>query len=375
MKYQLSTLISTVAAGLLLVGCYNDFDAPSPEPSMTDERMQADGLAYISIGDLKQKFYSAKGDNPGQPASLTIGEPLYTRGKVISSDRDGNIYKSLYIYDSESESAIELKLASGNYLFHPVGQIVFVKLQELVVGNYRGMLSIGTRSFNTDYSNDNIETEILRREHIFAGEQQPMLVSDTLVITKENYSSVLADNDGVYGRAALGRLVRFEGLESHYGTAQWGYQNTFPNYFANSTSYDVNSPGWSDIPEWATWAAKRLLPGSVTETYFYGSAWFTYANPNDGVKGKYTPGNYVIRTSGYSSFRDGRIPADGATVDITAIYTIYTSSSATPATAKGNCAYQLVLNSGKDVVVKNDESETPDEPENPDEPTNPDSQE
>ncbi len=368
MKYQLSTLISTVAAGLLLVGCYNDFDAPSPEPIMTDEQMQADGLAYISIGDLKQKFYSAKGDNPGPPASLTIGEPLYTRGKVISSDRDGNIYKSLYIYDSESESAIELKLASGNYLFHPVGQIVFVKLQDLVVGNYRGMLSIGTRSFNTDYSNDNIETDIMRREHIFAGEQQPMLASDTLVITKANYTSVLTDD-------ALGRLVRFEGLTSQYGTAKWGYQNTFPNYFANSTPYDVSSPGWSDIPEWATWAAKRLLPESVTETYFYGSAWFTYADPNVGERGKYTPGNYVIRTSGYSSFRDERIPADGATVDVTAIYTIYTSSNANVSVAKGNCAYQLVLNSGKDVVVKSDEPESPDSPENPDTPANPDSQE
>ncbi|MCM1300230.1 MAG: DUF5689 domain-containing protein [Alistipes senegalensis] len=369
MKYQLSTLISSVAAGLLLVGCYNDFDTPSPAPVMTDEQMLEDGLAYISIGDLKQKFYSAKGDNPGQPGSLTIAEPLYTRGKVISSDRDGNIYKSLYIYDSGSQSAIELKLASGNYLFHPVGQIVFVKLQELVVGNYRGMLSIGTRSSDTNYSNDNIETDILRREHIFAGEQQAMLASDTLVITKENYTTVLNESNGMYGQNALGRLVRFEGVKSHYGTAKWGYQNTFPNYFANSTSYDVNSPGWSDIPEWATWAAKRALPnasGSFTETYFYGSAWFTYADPNEGAQGKYTPGNYVIRTSGYSSFRDGRIPADGATVDITAIYTIYTSSSATPATAKGNCAYQLVLNSEKDVVVKNDGSETSDEPANPD---------
>lgn len=369
MKYQLSTLISTVAAGLLLVGCYNDFDAPSPQPAMTDEQMQADGLAYISIGDLKQKFYSMRGDNPGQPASLTIAEPLYTRGKVISSDRDGNIYKSLYIYDGESQSAIELKLSSGNYLFHPVGQIVFVKLQELVVGNYRGMLSIGTRSSNTSYSNDNIETDILRRKHIFAGEQQPMLPSDTLVVTKENYTSVLADENGEFGQNALGRLVRFEGVTSRYGTAQWGYQNTFPNYFANSTSYDVTHPDWSDIPEWATWAAKRALPnenGSFTETYFYGSAWFSYTDPSAGEKGKAEPGNYVIRTSGYSSFRDGRIPADGATVDITAIYTIYTSSSATASTAKGNCAYQLVLNSAKDVVVKSDEPAQDDEQENTD---------
>ena len=75
------------------------------------------------------------------------------------------------------------------------------------------------------------------------------------MVTKDNYKTAISD-------AALGRLVRFEGLESKFGTAPWGYKNTFPNYFANSTSYDVNSPGWSDINEWATWATKRRLEGA-----------------------------------------------------------------------------------------------------------------
>lgn len=109
----------------------------------------------------------------------------------------------------------------------------------------------------------------MQDEHIFSGEQQQMLKSDTLVVTKDNYKTAISDAD-------LGRLVRFEGLESKFGTAPWGYKNTFPNYFANSTSYDVNSPGWSDINEWATWATKRRLEGANAETYFYGSAWFTY---------------------------------------------------------------------------------------------------
>ena len=40
----------------------------------------------------------------------------------------------------------------------------------------------------------------------FSGEQQPMLKSDTLVVTRDNYRTVLSDDD-------LGRLVRFEGVE------------------------------------------------------------------------------------------------------------------------------------------------------------------
>ena len=71
-----------------------------------------------------------------------------------------------------------------------------------------------------------------------------MTAADTLVVTPASYSTLTDES--------LGRLIRFEGLESKFGKAGWGYKNTFPNYFANSTSYDVNSPGWTDINDWAT---------------------------------------------------------------------------------------------------------------------------
>lgn len=341
MNNRLFKLLSVAVAGLLLTGCYNDFENPKPAKIYTRADMSQMGLEHISIRDLKQMFRDAKGSNDGLVASLTIDQPLFTDGKVISSDRDGNVYKSLYIYDEESKSAIELKLVQGNYLFHPVGQIVFVKLQNLVVGNYRGMLSVGTSSSDPDYSNDNITSDVMLKQHIFSGARMPMLPSDTLVVTRENYRTAISDAD-------LGRLVRFEGLESKFGTAAWGYQNTFPNYFANKNSYDVNSPGWEDIPEWATWAAKRPLPSAsgegFVETFFYGSAWFTFGDLS-GSRGEYTPGNYVVRSSGYSSFRDNRIPADGSVVDLTAIYTKYTDKGG------GNVAYQLVLNTDKDVII------------------------
>ena len=234
---KVSKLFLIAAAGLFFVGCYNDYRNPKAAKIYTRADFEKEGLEYISIKDLKAQFKAENpGMNDGTVASWTVDEPIFTSGKVISTDRYGNVYKSVYLYDAESESAIELKLNTGNYLFHPAGQIVFVKLQGLVLGNYRGMTSIGTTSSNASYSNDNIESKIMQDEHIFSGEQQQMLKSDTLVVTKDNYKTAISDAD-------LGRLVRFEGLESKFGTAPWGYKNTFPNYFANSTSYDVNSPG------------------------------------------------------------------------------------------------------------------------------------
>lgn len=329
MKNRIFKLLSVAVAGLLLAGCYNDFDNPQPAKIHTDADFEAAGMTYISIGDLKQRFVNEKGKPGRDAASITIDEPLFTRGKVISSDRDGNVYKSLFIYDAGSESAIELRLATGNYIFHPVGQVVYVKLQGLVVGNYGGMLSIGMTSADPKYSNANL-TDVLIRRHIFSGEQQAMLETDTLKVTRDNYKDVLTDK-------ALGRLVRFERITSCFGKSNWGYQNTFPNYFANSNSYDNTSPGWEDIDQWATWATKRSMStSSATEVYFYGSAWFSYDRTSEDLAG-----NYVVRSSGYSSFRDKMIPRDGEEVTITALYGIYIS---------GRSAYQLTLNSDRDVV-------------------------
>ncbi len=330
------------AAALLLAACYNDFDTPAPEKTYSDSDFVGEGLSYISLAELKEGFRRANpsaGD--GAVASWTISEPLYTRGKVISSDRAGNIYKSLYIFDDGSRAAIEVKITSGNHLFYPAGSELYIKLRGLTVGNYRGMLSVGIASGDPSYSNDNISSQVMLSEHLFRGRQEGMTPADTLVITPTNYATALTD-------AALGRLVRFENIESRFGKAPWGYQNRFPNYFAAGESFDAESPGWEDIDSWATWAAFRRVPvaggAGFTDTYYYGSAWFSY-NPT-GTGGAYSPGNYVVRTSGYSAFRDRKIPASGSRVDLTAIYTKYTNASGR------NVTYQLILNSAADVAAR-----------------------
>ena len=90
---------------------------------------------------------------------------------MISSDRQGNIYKSLYIYDGTA--GIELKLYNGLYLdflldlaSKPIkSQWVYVRLDGLYLGNYRMMLSIGgapsdginTAGNHKFYANSNLD--------------------------------------------------------------------------------------------------------------------------------------------------------------------------------------------------------------------------
>lgn len=337
---RLFSILSVAVAGLFLVGCYNDMDDPGDAKIYTDADFT--DSQYWSIKEVKEKFIAANPSytsNNGGVYTMVVQENAYTRGKVISSDYTGNVYKTVYLYDEATETAIEVKLNTGNYLFYPVGKIVFVKLQGLVLGNYRGMISIGTYSDDPKYANGNIMTRPMTKEHIFPGAEVGMTSADTLKITKENYQS-LTD-------ASLGRLIRFEGLTSVYGKSQWGYKNVFPNYFANSTSYDeTTNPDW-EIWKKPTWSLKRQEPNpgqGFKEIFYFGSALFAF---EPAIGSTSVDGNYVVRTSGYASFREGEIPANGDKVDITALYTKFTGP------AGQNPAYQLVINSASDVKKVN----------------------
>ncbi len=326
---RIATIFLAVTASLFFVGCYNDFDTPAPAKVWTDADFSDSKI--ISIKELKDIFEEAYPGTSGIGQSLTITDDLVIRGKVISSDQAGNVYKSMYLYDESCQSAIEIKVTSGYYITYAPGRLVYIRLQGLVLGNYRTMLSVGVASTNSDYANGNMEDRNTLEEHVKLGELIGLTAAGTLVVTPASYSTLTDES--------LGRLIRFEGLESKFGKAGWGYKNTFPNYFANSTSYDVNSPGWTDINDWATWATKRVDELTHESTFYYGSAWFTYGDINT------LAGNYVVRSSGYCRFRDEKIPADGSVVNITAIYTKFSQGS--DATA----AYQLLLNKASDVVV------------------------
>ena len=131
------------------------------------------------------------------------------------------MYKSLYIYDESSESAIELRLTTGNYINYAPGRIVYVKLQGLILGNYRSMISVGGVSNNPEYANGNIESRNMLDEHILRGEMVGLTKADTLVVKKVRESG---DDQYTIGYEeltddALGRLIRFEGVTSKYGNA------------------------------------------------------------------------------------------------------------------------------------------------------------
>ena len=366
-------------AGVLAAGCYNDFDTPGPRKLYTDDDMAQPGLQQVSIKTVKGWFTEAFGgisgtgtNNNGWENTKTLkfgdltpdeaqfislkGRPdasdKYIKGKVISSDRQGNIYKSLYIYDGTA--AIELKLYNGLYLDYLLdldnmkSQWVYVRLDGLYLGNYRMMLSIGgapsdginTAGTHKYYANSNLDNPRVAKLNVFAGEYVPLEASDILEVDASNYTSL--------GEDQLGRLVRFKGIKVRYAgyPNQDGVTNPPLKSGTSSSSSENPYPSWI-VTDWGTprfgawyrWAYNR------DNVRLYASVLISY---NDAATSTAEAGIYGVRTSGYSQFAMKPIPKDGAVGDVLGIYGVY-------GTQWNYAQYQISVSRIEDLAFKTED--------------------
>ena len=364
-----------VLVGALAAGCYNDFDTPAPRKIYTDTDMTALGLEHVTIKAVKDYFGNTSGtgenDEWSDTQTVKFGEltpeetdfvglrswpaaaNYYIKGKVISSDRQGNIYKSLHIYDGTA--AIELKLYNGLYLDYYLdlntmeSQWVYVRLDGLYLGNYRMMLSIGgapSDSNNTAgkhkfYANSNLDNPKIAKLSVFPGERVKLEASDILDVDASNYQTAL-------GKDQLGRLVRFNGVKVRYaGVPNQNHEQT--TALKNGT-YDSTFPTWivtdSGTPQNAPWYHWAY---NINNIRLYGSVLISY---NDAAVYTSDPGVYSIRTSGYSQFAMQPIPKDGAVGTVLGIYAIYSKQSTFTGGERDYAQYQISVSRLEDLDFK-----------------------
>ena len=373
------------AVALLTVGCYNDFDTPKIKVWQEDE-VAGMGLTHISILDLKKEFVNRFGSlsGTGQNTSwddtkaLKLGEAYagedefesagtafwpeaanyYIKGKVISSDEQGNIYKSLYIYDGTA--AIELKLSGTLYTTYKLNldtkesTWVYVLLRDLYLGNYRMMLSLGdapSDSYNVVqehkfYANSNLELAADIDAHVLPGEPCKLEDGDILEVNSSNYTTLVTDEESALKN--LGRLVRFSDITVRYAGVK-NQNGEVPTAMKNGT-YDNSYPTWTctDVrpvlfQPWYRWAY------SVNNEKLYASVLISY-NP----QAAYTsdPGVYTVRTSGYSRFAMKPIPKDGAVGNVLGLFAIYSKQSTYSGGSRDYAQYQITVSRIEDLDFK-----------------------
>lgn len=393
---KITKIFTLLAAALMAVGCYEKFNDVEVLPLVDDasfEQMFPDA-EHITIAELKNAFGTIS--NTGVNGSwnntiyklvgedIFVGRDVYIKGKVISDDTEGNIYKSLHIQDETS--GIELKLNNNVGLKYKKSTWVYVRLEGLYLGNYRMMLSLGgapSESYNKAgdhkfYANSNLELQSIVDKHVFAGEKTELKVGtyadwksdpksvDIITVTPDNYLEVFGTNkvtleaaDGgsfemVQREMMFGRLMRFEGLECRYAGVP--NQNGVTNPALKNGQYDNIYPSWlySDprptvSKGWYQWAFKE----EVTGRSLYGSVLFAYDTTATISSAN---GVYALRTSGYSRFARRNVCKDGEKATITAIYGIYAQKSDYAANADDWASYQLSISSYSDLEFENGEA-------------------
>ena len=279
-----NTIILSIAALLLFssTGCQKHEDpAPYVPAKMT---------ANMSIMEFKGLY-------PGQPYNIPSYSDIVLAGKVISTDRHGNFYRSFFIQDTTANGGgIEIKLGlTGMYNDYKVGQIVYVKPNGLCLGRYGGLLNIGYRSLNPRYETAFIDVPAIIKATIFRGEQSTP-VAPVDIFTAADLT------DARYGTWVTLKEARYQG----------------GSYFLNGTTH---SP-------WDKWAKK---PDTLDDDTAYGEQRFLLADGSTVV---------VVRSSGYAKFADNVVPfAVNQKVNVTGVLTRY------------NNIIQLMLNTDADAVA------------------------
>ena len=293
------------------------------EPVFTGDYGKADVYTPVTLTpnttilELK-KLYTT----PGTP--VTISDDIVIGGQVISEDRSGNVYKSLYIQDETG--GIELKIGkNGLYNDYKLGQWVYVKCSGLTLGAYNGMVQLGWESNDSKYETSYIEVQYIIDTHIFRGEIGTPVAAKKVAeadLLKEENVGCYVELDGLTYSDKIFLLVyidpnkdtsdndnRIFFSDKSWGVTTWAMSKQgFLNYL-NSGAFDEGKTNTGrKVTDLKKELTKNASAYTISQYFKMGSA------------------DVQIRTSGYSKFADTQIDQKilgGAKINVKGILTTY----------------------------------------------------
>lgn len=142
-KFKYFAAAAALIAGAAFSACQDDVDAPVVNVPV------AKSTPNTTIAELKEIFwddatnYAVKINNEQDPSMRYV-----ISGRVISSDEQGNVFKSLVIQDETA--ALAFSINSYNlYLNYRVGQEIVMDVTDMYIGKYNGLQQMGMPEWYT----------------------------------------------------------------------------------------------------------------------------------------------------------------------------------------------------------------------------------
>lgn len=259
-----------------LTSCGDDFvRPPMVVPVATIE-------ANTSILDLKTAYWASDRNYVKTIGLNDAGEHTIIKGRVVSSDETGNIYKSVIIYDGSAALNLSIN-AYDLYQSYQYGQEVVIDVTDLKIGGYNGLMQLGGEgTYNNAPSMTFMDSEVFASHAQVNGLANPKLV-DTIPATIPDVVAAKQSTDGLI--LWQSRLVRFDNV-------RWDAPGKPYAEGGNSTNrYIIDEDGSKLLVRNSGYASfkNELLPdgyGSVTGILsYYGTDWQLMLIDADGCQG------------------------------------------------------------------------------------------
>lgn len=122
----------------MMVGCADEFD----RPPINEPKAEYADKVNTTIYDLKYKYWNDARNYIDTIGVNENGDDIIIKGRVVSSDESGNIYKSLVIQDSTAALALSIN-QSNLYTSYRVGQEIVINATGMYIGKYNGLQQLG----------------------------------------------------------------------------------------------------------------------------------------------------------------------------------------------------------------------------------------
>ena len=239
MKHVKLYLSAMLFAALGITSCDDDWDTPPlAGPVATIE-------ANTSIYDLKAKYWFDETNGVDTIGLTDEGEHIIIKGRVISSDASGNIYKNLVIQDETSAVTFSIN-QNSLYTDYRMGQEVVIDVTDMYLGKYAGLQQFGWPDFSDTYG---WQTTFMPLEHFQAHAQLNGLPEPAKMDTIcTSISALPTTKEGIIKMQS--QLVRFDGVSfENGGKATFAeYQKTTSQTISDGTaSLTVRTSGYANF--------------------------------------------------------------------------------------------------------------------------------
>lgn len=137
-SYLTPALGVTVTLLMASMTSCNDFTTDAPAFNVPVATLQPN----TTIKEVKTQYWDDATNYIDQIKLADNGQHVIVSGRVISNDRAGNIYKSLYIQDATGGLVLSIN-KNSLYNDYRMGQEVVIDLTDMYIGKYNGLQQMG----------------------------------------------------------------------------------------------------------------------------------------------------------------------------------------------------------------------------------------